>query len=36
VEVPWFLRNVLIKILIVAKLTPLTRLLGHRGGNWPY
>jgi predicted O-methyltransferase YrrM len=36
VELPWFLRNVVIKVLIVAKLTPLTRLLGHRGGNWPY
>jgi predicted O-methyltransferase YrrM len=36
VEVPWFLRNVVIKVLIVAKLTPLTRLLGHRGGHWPY
>jgi len=36
VELPWFLRNVVIKILIVAKLTPLTRILGHRGGNWPY
>jgi predicted O-methyltransferase YrrM len=36
VEVPWFLRNVVIKVLIVAKLTPLTRVLGHRGGHWPY
>jgi predicted O-methyltransferase YrrM len=35
-ELPWFLRNVVIKVLIVAKLTPLTRVLGHRGGHWPY
>ena len=35
-ELPWFLRNVVIKVLIVAKLTPLTRILGHKGGNWPY
>jgi predicted O-methyltransferase YrrM len=35
-ELPWFLRNVVIKVLIVAKLVPLTRLLGHRGGHWPY
>jgi predicted O-methyltransferase YrrM len=36
VELPWFLRNVVIKVLIVARLTPLTRVLGHRGGHWPY
>jgi predicted O-methyltransferase YrrM len=36
VELPWFLRNVVIKVLIVAKLRPLTRLLGHTGGHWPY
>ncbi len=36
VELPWFLRNVVIKLLIVAKLRPLTRLLGHSGGHWPY
>lgn len=32
----WFARNVLIKVLIVAKLGPLTRLLGHRQPTWPY
>jgi predicted O-methyltransferase YrrM len=36
VELPWFLRNVVIKVLIVAKLGFLTRFLGHRGGHWPY
>jgi hypothetical protein len=35
-EVPWFARNVLIKGLLVARAKPLTRLLGHRTGYWPY
>ena len=35
-QLPWFLRNVGIKVLIVARLGRLTRLLGHRGGHWPY
>lgn len=35
-QLPWFARNVLIKALILAHLTPLTRLLGHRGGQWPF
>jgi len=35
-EIPWFVRNVAVKALILAKLAPLTRLLGHRGGDWPY
>lgn len=35
-ELPWFLRNVLIKVLLVAHLAPLTRLLGHRTRDWPY
>ncbi len=33
---PWFVRNVMIKVLLVAKLAPLTRLLGHRSSDWPY
>ena len=36
VELPWFLRNVVIKVLIVAKLGRLTRFLGHHTGDWPY
>jgi len=36
VELPWFVRNVVIKVLIVAKLGRLTRLLGHRQPTWPY
>ena len=35
-QLPWFLRNVAIKALIVAKLPQATRILGHEGGNWPY
>jgi predicted O-methyltransferase YrrM len=35
-QLPWFARNVAIKLLIVAKLRRLTTLLGHTGENWPY
>lgn len=35
-ELPWFARNLVIKALLVAHLRPLTRLLGHRDGSWPY
>lgn len=35
-ELPWFARNVLIKLAIVAKRPGLARALGHRGGVWPY
>ena len=36
-QLPWFLRNVLIKVLILARLRPLTRLLGHPATDeWPY
>ena len=35
-ELPWFARNVAIKMLIVARLGPLTRFLGHRSNDWPY
>jgi methyltransferase family protein len=35
-QLPWFLRNVLVKIALVARLRPLARLLGHRSGDWPY
>ena len=35
-QLPWFARNVVIKVLIVAKLPKATRLLGHSGENWPY
>jgi hypothetical protein len=35
-ELPWFLRNVLVKVALVARLRPLARLLGHRSANWPF
>lgn len=35
-ELPWFLRNVLVKVALIARLRPLARLLGHRSGDWPY
>ena len=34
-ELPYFARNLAIKVLIKAKLAPLTRLLGGNG-EWPY
>jgi hypothetical protein len=34
-ELPYFARNVLFKLLILAKLRPLTKLLGGTG-EWPY
>jgi hypothetical protein len=35
-QLPWFARNVLIKVALVLKLRPLVRLLGHRSSDWPY
>jgi predicted O-methyltransferase YrrM len=35
-QLPWFLRNVVVKVLIVARLRRLARLLGHREGPWPF
>jgi predicted O-methyltransferase YrrM len=36
-QLPWFVRNVAIKALILAKLGRVARLLGHRPGEpWPY
>lgn len=35
-SLPWFVRNVAVKVLLVLRLRPLTRLLGHRSGDWPY
>jgi hypothetical protein len=36
VQLGWFVRNVAIKVLIVAGLGRFTRLLGHRQETWPY
>jgi SAM-dependent methyltransferase len=35
-ELPWFARNLAIKLAIVLRLRPLAQLLGHRDGPWPY
>lgn len=36
-ELPWFARNVAIKLALVARLRPLATALGHpRGDGWPY
>ena len=35
-QLPWFLRNLVIKVMIVAGLGRTTRLLGHREPTWPY
>jgi SAM-dependent methyltransferase/predicted O-methyltransferase YrrM len=35
-QLPWFVRNLLIKALVVARLPRLARLLGQRDGTWPY
>jgi predicted O-methyltransferase YrrM len=35
-QLPWFARNVVIKVLIVARLGRLTRFLGHREPTWPF
>jgi hypothetical protein len=34
-ELPWFVRNVFVKVCIVLKLRPVYRLLGS-DGEWPY
>jgi predicted O-methyltransferase YrrM len=35
-QLPWFARNVLIKVLVTAKLGRVARVLGHDGETWPY
>ena len=35
-QLPWFARNLVVKLAILAKLTPLARALGHSEGPWPY
>jgi hypothetical protein len=35
-QLPWFARNVLIKVAIVLRARPLLRLLGHDSLDWPY
>jgi predicted O-methyltransferase YrrM len=35
-ELPWFARNLAVKVLLVARLGRLARALGHDGETWPY
>lgn len=35
-QLPWFLRNVVVKALILAKLGSVARLLGHHDQVWPH
>lgn len=35
-QLPWFVRNVIIKVLLTAKLYPLTRVFGHHSRDWPF
>ena len=35
-ELPWFARNVAIKVAIVLKAPWAARLLGHDSRHWPY
>jgi hypothetical protein len=35
-ELPWFARNLVIKALLLARLAPVARALGHDSGVWPY
>lgn len=35
-QLPYFARNMLVKLALVARLMPLARLLGHRDRTWPY
>jgi predicted O-methyltransferase YrrM len=35
-QLPWFLRNVIVKVGLLTGFRPLARLMGHRGDDWPY
>lgn len=35
-QLPWFVRNVIVKVLLTLKLYPLTRIVGHDSRDWPY
>ena len=35
-QLPWFARNLLVKVAIVLRLRRLARALGHQDGPWPY
>jgi predicted O-methyltransferase YrrM len=35
-QLPWFARNLLVKLALVLRARPLARLLGHDSDEWPY
>jgi predicted O-methyltransferase YrrM len=35
-QLPWFVKNVIVKMAVVAKLRPLARLLGHEDEGFPH
>jgi predicted O-methyltransferase YrrM len=35
-ELPYFVRNGIVKVLLLGRLSPLARLFGHRQEDWPY
>ena len=35
-ELPWFVRNLVVKVALATGFTPLARLVGYRSDEWPY
>jgi hypothetical protein len=35
-DLPYFVRNELVKVALLTRTRPLARLLGHQTGDWPY
>ena len=35
-QLPWFARNLLVKVALALRLRPVARALRHRSGPWPY
>ena len=35
-ELPWFARNLVVKVALATGFTPLARLVGYRSREWPY
>jgi hypothetical protein len=35
-ELPWFARNLVVKVALATGFTPLARLVRYRSDEWPY
>jgi len=35
-QLPWFVRNLIVKVAVLAHAWPVARALGHRDRSWPY